>query len=126
MGLSVISGLWEAPSSARNITQAIADLVLVLDAILYTIHHRAPLTAGSTASTAITPEEVKAIIQLYEKGTSRRSKLKGADEFRRDAVHEKLGTKRVGRFDVWKSLKRKEAEQALTETIYAHRYRGQE
>lgn len=132
VGLSTVSGLWEAPATARNISQAIADLVLVLDAIFYTLahkqraasllhhrHHRDTSTndAVGTVEEAVTKEEVQAIIKLYEKGDSRRAKLHGAEQFRRDAVHAKLGTANIGRFDVWKSLKRKDAEKVLKETV---------
>lgn len=93
---------------------AIADLVLVLDALFYTQSQR-------PTGQPITADEVKAIIRLYEKG---RSKEAGAGVFRRDLVHDKLGTENIGRFAIWKSLKRQEAQQHLTAVIEQHRYRG--
>ncbi|KAL7416186.1 hypothetical protein BDY24DRAFT_439397 [Mrakia frigida] len=114
VGLSVISGLWEAPGSARTIMISIADLVLVLDALFYA-------QAQRPTGQAITSEEVKSIIHLYEHG---KKKEAGAGIFRRDLVHAKLGKANISTFNVWKSLKREEAQRFLAETIEEHRFRG--
>ena len=90
------------------------DLVLVLDALFYTQSQR-------PTGQAVTSDEVKAIIRLYEKGGK---KEQGAGVFRRDLVHQRLGKANISTFNVWKSLKRQEAQEHLTTVIEEHRFRG--
>jgi hypothetical protein len=96
VGLSWVSGLWEAPGSARTIMTAIAggcpftrvagscseltrhpidclpDLVLILDALF--VRSLAPSEASPNGH-ALTAEEVKAVIKEYEDGPAKPSLL---------------------------------------------------
>ncbi|CDZ97353.1 hypothetical protein [Phaffia rhodozyma] len=135
VGLSTISGLWESSASARSIMMAIADLVLVLDALLLHTQYLSP------TSKKITAEEVQKIIKRYEQGPptigsglipsflpgSKRlvdQPGSGSPLFSRSLVHQALGKDNIGTFNVWKSFQRQEAQKFLTEVIEKHRFRG--
>jgi len=87
---STLSLFFEVVASLFLTLLSFADLVLVLDALFYAQSQR-------PTGEAITSDEVKNIIKLYEHG---KKKEAGAGVFRRDLVHAKLGKANISTFNV--------------------------